>query len=605
MKSSFKLLFLFFIFFIIVGKIVATEIIKVDEKTKKINLSLNSELFVDPQNHFSYEAVSNGSFDDNFKPTKLESVSNGYTNSTIWMRFTIANEGEKKFGGAIEMPIPWSENIDIYVQSADGLSVTNFGSTLPFAERKIDARSFFLPITINPQETVSVYIKTKGSNTITLAPWLYGEKEAAERLTYIAMFNGALIGIILIMILYNISNYISLRDKNYAFYIFYLVGLFFLMGTYYGYNFQIFWEENPQLNANISPLSVAFTFFAALLFSRSFLDVGKNFTKSDKCLILLIVLSAAVCLFCLMVESRSVQAYVLAFMGSLTFLFLVYISAVSLKKMISGSLYLLLAWLSLAVGELVSFMMMLGFIGYDSNIYDLFALSAVLNILMISFAMSARIKDDEMRCELEVKKEHEAAEKLNMSKKELRELNDKLQRKVARQEHELFEKDKEHEKYSIKDDVTGLYKKIKLEDILTNELHRTKRYHYKFSLILINIDGLKDINDTHGFEVGNSLMKEMADLFMRHIRYLDTVGRWSETEYLIVCPETTAENAFVAAQHLQALVEKNKFFFVGQATASFGVTQSQADDALQDIMKRAYDALSFAKEGGRNRAEII
>ncbi|MBW6488836.1 diguanylate cyclase [Sulfurimonas sp.] len=605
MKSSFKFGFLFFIFFIIAGKIGAVEVIQVDEKTKKVNLSLNSELFIDQQNHFSYEGVNNSSFDDNFKPTKLESVSMGYINSTIWMRFIIANESEKNFVGAIEMPIPWSENIDVYIQSADGLSVTNFGSTLPFTDRKIDARSFFLPITINPQEFISVYIKTKGSNTITLAPWLYSEKEAAERLTYIAMFNGALIGIILIMILYNLSNYISLRDKNYAFYILYLASLLFLMGTYYGYNFQIFWEESPQFNTTVSPLTVVFTFFAALLYSRSFLDVGKNFVKSDKYLILLICLSAAVGLLSLIVDSKSLQAYALAFIGSLTFFFLIYLSALSVKKKISGSLYLLLAWLSLSLGELVSFMMMIGFIGYNSYLYDFFALSVVLNILMISFAMVERIKDDEMRCEIKVKKEHEVAERLNMSKKELRELNDKLQRKVTRQEHELLSKDKEHEKYSIKDDVTGLYKKVKLEDILTNELHRTKRYDYKFSLILINIDGLKDINDTHGFEVGNSLMKEMADLFMRHIRYLDTVGRWSETEYLVVCPETDAESALVAAHHLQALVEKNKFFFVGRATASFGVTQVQADDTLQDIMKKAYEALSLAKDNGKNRAEMI
>jgi len=605
MKNSFKFGFLFFIFFIIVGKVSAAEVIKVDEKTKKINLSLNSELFIDPQNHFSYDGVSNGSFGDNFKPIKLESVSKGYTNSTVWMRFTIANVGEKKFGGAIEMPIPWSENIDVYVQSTEELSVTNFGATLPFTERKIDARSFFLPIAIKPQESISVYIKTSGSNTITLAPWLYSEKKSAERLTYIAMFNGALIGIIFIMILYNISSYISLRDKNYAFFILYLVGLLFLMGTYYGYNFQIFWRESPGFNATISPLTVAFTLFSVLLFSRSFLDIGKNFVKSDKYSILLIGFSVIVGLLSIMIESRSIQAYALAFAGSVTFLFLIYIAVLSLKKKISGSLYLLIALISLAAGGLVSFVMMLGFIGYSSYIYDLFALSAVLNILMISSAMAERIKDDEMRCELEVIKEHEVAERLNMSKKELRELNEKLQRKVARQEHELFSKNKEYEKYSIKDEVTGLYKKVKLEEILTNELHRTKRYDYKFSLILINIDGLKDINDTHGFEVGNSLMKEMADLFMRHIRYLDTVGRWSETEYLVVCPETGAESAFVAAQHLQTLVEKNKFFFVGRATASFGVTQSREDDTLQDIVKRTYEALSLAKESGRNKAEMI
>ena len=137
----------------------------------------------------------------------------------------------------------------------------------------------------------------------------------------------------------------------------------------------------------------------------------------------------------------------------------------------------------------------------------------------------------------------------------------------------------------------------KIMEEIDKQKYRKISYEY--------LDDLKKINDTHGFEVGNSLMKEMADLFMRHIRYLDTVGRWSETEYLVVCPQTDANSALVAARHLQKLVEQNKFFFVGTATASFGVAGSHPDDTLQDIMKRAYEALSIAKESGRNRAEVL
>src|SRR3990167_2230930 len=566
MYSSFKFGFLFFIFFIVVGKIGAVEAMKVDDKTKKINLSMNSELFIDAQNHFSYEGVRDNSFSDNFKPASLQSISNGYTNSTIWMRFSIKNEGNADFGGKIEMPIPWMDKIDVYMQSGEGLSVANFGSTLAFDERKINVRSFFLPISIKPLETTTIYIKTKGADAIVLAPWLYSEKEAAERLTDIAMFDGALIGIIFIMILYNLSNYLMLRDKNYLFYLSYLVGLLFLLGTYYGYNYQLFWKESPTFNATASPLTVAFSFI---------------------------------------VDSKPVIMYFSVVLGALVFLFLLYISALSMKKKLSGSNYLLLAWFSLALGELVSFIMTLGYVSYSDNMYDFFALMAVLNILMISFALVARVKDVEMQCEFEVKKEHEIADRLNMSKKELIELNEKLQRKVDRQEHEFLLKNIEYEKLSIKDDVTGLYNQAKLEEILSNELHRTKRYDYIFSLIIINIDGLKNINDTHGFEVGNSVMKEMADLFMRHIRYLDTVGRWSDTEYLVICPETNADNALIAAQHLQKLVEKNKFFFVGTASASFGVTSARPGDTLQDIMKRAYEALSVAKESGRGKAEAL
>lgn len=605
MYSSFKFSFLFFIFFIFIGEVGAVDVIKVNDKTQEMDLSLHSELFVDAQNHFSYDGVSTSLFNDNFKPANLELISANHVNETVWMRFNITNDGKESFSGKIEIPIVWIDALDVYLKSGEELNVESFSSASAFEQREVDARSFFLPISIKPSETATVYMKIKGWNAVSFIPRLHSQNGASERLTYIAMFNGALIGIVLIMLLYNLSNYVTLRDKNYLYYMFYLVGLLFLLGTYYGYNFQLFWRESPEFNTNISALSIAFSFFTALLFTRSFLEVNRNLPKVDNYLILLIILSAVLGLSGLMVDNKSVIAYALAALGALTFSFLIYISAFSMKNKLSGSNYLLLAWLFLAIGELISFMMFLGYISYSDYLYDSFALIVVLNILMISFALISRIKDTEMQCEFEVKKEHEIADRLNVSKKELRELNEKLQRKVARQEHELFEKNKEHERFLIKDDVTGLYNKTKLEDILTNELHRTKRYDYKFSVIAINIDGLKKINDTHGFEVGNSLMKEMADLFMRHIRYLDTVGRWSETEYIVVCPQTDANSALVAARHLQRLVEQNKFFFVGTATASFGVASSHPDDTLQDIMKRAYEALSIAKESGRNRAEVL
>ena len=92
---------------------------------------------------------------------------------------------------------------------------------------------------------------------------------------------------------------------------------------------------------------------------------------------------------------------------------------------------------------------------------------------------------------------------------------------------------------------------------------------------------------------------------LHHVRYLDTVGRWSDTEYLIVCPETDTHNTLTAAGHLQMFIEKSKFFFVGSATASFGVTSSKRDDTLEDVMKRGYQALALAKTNGKNRVEEV
>lgn len=588
MRNSYKF-FLFFIF--LTTQIFALEAIKIDEKSHKINLTPHSELFVDAQNHFSYEAVSKDSFADNFHPVNSQSIAIGYTNETAWIRFSVVNEGEKDFDGTVEIPTPWIDTVEAFAQ---------LGEEIHILSPHNGARSFFVPLTISPMQKATIYIKTKSQNALLLAPMLHSKKSGAERLNYTVLFNGILIGVMLIMILYNFINFIALKNRNYLYYGLYLFGLFFLMGTYYGYNREFLFQSST-----LAPLTVAFSFLAALLFVGHFFQVKDNFPQLKRYIVIFIAATIVFGLFLLLVASNTLVIYLFASFASLVFLFLFYLSAKAYKEGTSGALYLLLAWIFLGLGELVAFLMALGFIGYNLYLYDLFALMVVLNILMISSALVTRISDEEAEFASKVEKEHELSDRLNLSKKELRDINEKFERKITRLEAELLQMSQAYEKVTTKDETTGLYGKAKLEEILTNELHRAKRYDYLFGIIVINIDGLKDINEKHGREVGNSLMKEMADLLMHHVRYLDTVGRWSDTEYLVVCPETDMQNILVAARHLQMLIEKSKFFFVGSATASFGVTSSKRDDTLEDIMKRGYQALAIAKTNGKNRVEEV
>ena len=588
MRNSYKF-FLFFIF--LATQIFALEALKIDEKSDKINLTPHSELFVDAQNHFSFEAVSQDSFADNFHSINAQSIATGYTNDTVWIRFGLLNESAQRFDGSIEMPIPWIDTMEAFVQLDEEMHTLT---------PQNDARSFFVPLSIAPMQKATIYIKTKSQNAIILAPTLHSQKSAAERLTYTLLFNGMLMGVVLIMILYNFINFLALKNRNYLYYGLYLVGLFFLMGTYYGYNRELFFRNNT-----LAPLTIAFSFLAALLFVGHFFQVKENFPQLKRYLTFFIMATLVFGLFALVAASNTLLMYFFAVLASLLFLFLFYLSAKAHKEGISGALYLLLAWIFLGLGELVAFAMALGFIAYSSYLYDLFALMVVSNILMIASALVARIKDEEAEFASKVEKEQELSDRLNLSKKELREINEKFERKITRLEAELLQANKAYEKVTTKDEITGLYGKAKLEEILTSELHRAKRYDYVFGVIVMNIDGLKEINEKHGREVGNSLMKEIADLLLHHVRYLDTVGRWSETEYLVVCPETDMQNILVAARHLQMFIEKSKFFFVGSATASFGVTSSKRDDTLEDVMKRGYQALALAKTNGKNRVEEV
>ncbi|MDT8337930.1 MAG: diguanylate cyclase [Sulfurimonas sp.] len=604
MFRGLKNLSFLFIFFILFSQSSASELLKVDEKTQMVDVTPFSEVFIDNQNHFSYEDVFQETFRDNFKPSNDTSVVSSGAKDALWLRFNIVNASNSTFFGKLEIPIIWLNKTEVYLRTQSKEGNGEFDTLNLSNLEEINARSFFVPLEMKPLQSSALYIKAQSVNKMAFAPKIYSEQKAEERTIYIAMLNGALIGIVLVLFLYNLRNYMTLKDENYLYYLYYLVGLLFLVGTYYGYNLQLLWDSSYKFNENIYYPIVAFNFLTALLLSRNFLKVDKQSAKTDKYLLIFVAFSVLLGIFGI-VGSSDIAAYTTFIFTLINFIFLASISAISMKNKISGSGYILLAWLFLSVGNLVLIGMLLGFIEYKDFIYDVYAVLIVLNILMISFAMVERIRDEESQFESEVQKEHEVASKLNISKKELRELNEKLQRKLARQERELAEKNKECEKFSTKDEITKLYNKTKLEEILTNELHRAKRYNYWFSIIITNIDGMKGINDTHGYEVGNSVMKEMGELFMRHIRYLDTVGRWSDNEYLIICPQTKANEAFTAAEHLQSFVERNKFFFIGKATASFGVTDSQPDDTLQEIMKRGYEALAKAKENGRNRVEAL
>lgn len=597
--------FFVLLFILLALEVGAVDIVNVNNNTGEVSLSPHSEVFIDQQNYFTYEDVSKDTFSENFTPVNTKSISPGHPDDIVWMRFNIKNSGDKLFSGELEIPL-WSTNtLDVYIKSEETFSVKKLDSNLTSNEREIDLKSFFVPLVMKPLASAMIYIRAEGADAITITPYLYGEKKSFERLRYFATFNGVLIGMILIMLVYHLNRYVILEDRNYLYYSLYLTTLLLLVGIFYGYNLQLFWRNSPIFNDWISPVIVAFSFFTGLLFSRNFLKSSNNFPQSDRYLSILMYSFVLLGIFTLLIDSNILIMYLTLFFAILYSVGLIYLSIASMQKEISGSGYILSAWSLFALLLILSLIMMLGFIDYSSFIYDIYGYVIIFNILFLSFALVQRSNDMRILSESIIEKEHDSLYKITKSKVELQNLNEKLEQKIDKQSKKISNIDKEREQFSIKDKLTNLYNREKLEELLANELHRSKRYLDDFSLIIINIDGLGYINDTQSFQVGDSVIKEMADILIKNIRYIDTVGRWSESEYLIICPETNAEKAKIASQHIQKAIESYKFFFVGNVTVSFGVTACLPTDSGQDIIARAYAALAKSKENGKNRVEVI
>lgn len=151
------------------------------------------------------------------------------------------------------------------------------------------------------------------------------------------------------------------------------------------------------------------------------------------------------------------------------------------------------------------------------------------------------------------------------------------------------------------DALTKLNNRRQIEKSLGDEVKRAQRYGRPFSVVLVDIDHFKEVNDRYGHDVGDSVLRELAHLLVAENRISDQAGRWGGEEFLLILSETTLEQALGVASRLRLRVIGHRFARVGKLTASFGVADFQFDDSVKALVRRADEALYAAKTGGRDK----
>jgi diguanylate cyclase (GGDEF)-like protein len=157
---------------------------------------------------------------------------------------------------------------------------------------------------------------------------------------------------------------------------------------------------------------------------------------------------------------------------------------------------------------------------------------------------------------------------------------------------------------SSTDRLTGLYNRYKFEDLFEFEKSQMLRHKTQLSIILLDIDFFKSVNDTDGHNVGDAVLKEFALILRASVRSSDVVVRWGGEEFIVFTPKTTLEQAQQLAETIRDNVKKAFFSHGRQLTASFGVTSFEDEDGLETLIQRADRALYRAKELGRDNVQI-
>jgi diguanylate cyclase (GGDEF)-like protein len=158
-------------------------------------------------------------------------------------------------------------------------------------------------------------------------------------------------------------------------------------------------------------------------------------------------------------------------------------------------------------------------------------------------------------------------------------------------------------KIAITDPLTEIYNRKKFTDELERELQRSLRYRQKLSLIIFDIDHFKEVNDTYGHQVGDTVLQELTQLVREHIRKSDLFARYGGEEFVVLLPESDLQGACVLAEKLREEIEAFDFSHVAGITCSFGVSQYGEEEDSENFIRRADEALYRAKNSGRNRVE--
>jgi diguanylate cyclase (GGDEF)-like protein len=184
---------------------------------------------------------------------------------------------------------------------------------------------------------------------------------------------------------------------------------------------------------------------------------------------------------------------------------------------------------------------------------------------------------------------------LQQAQEALIESNKSLEAKVAQRTEEL-------ERIAYRDSLTNLMNRREINRILDIEISRAQRQKHPLSVLMLDLDHFKAINDTHGHQVGDSVLKSTADSLMECSRKTDFIGRIGGEEFVMLLPNTDYATALKLAERYRKNIENtpsNSIHF----TCSIGVAELELGEQLEKLMQRVDEAMYLAKNSGRNNVK--
>jgi len=170
---------------------------------------------------------------------------------------------------------------------------------------------------------------------------------------------------------------------------------------------------------------------------------------------------------------------------------------------------------------------------------------------------------------------------------------------------DLEAESRKNELLAMMDPLTNSYNRLKFDELLESEMRRSERYNHPFSIILMDIDYFKNVNDHFGHQEGDEVLITLSTIVQQRIRECDIFARWGGEEFIILIPETDSKGAKELAESIRLLIEGFHFHNIGPLTCSFGIAEFSFGKSKRELILEADQALYLSKNCGRNCVSVL
>ncbi len=515
------------------------------------------DLLIDHSKEHSIDWVTDPRQESLFKPANAAIPNLGIIKAAAWARFTIRNPQDRPVEKYLSFEYPLVGSVSLYIPAGAGFQRIDAGCAVKTVPELIPGRYYVFPLILGAGETKTFYLRVVCDANMVFPMTLWTPDALHRQDRKEQMLFGIIFGILLASVFYFAALGVKLKNPAVTWFALYIVCLGMLFSIYQGYLQALFKPLFPELSRVLFISLIGCLYFTGAKFFRIFLNTSSYSPRTDRIMQVLQWMGLG---FIPMnfFDNPLTYLYGVMLVGIGPFIS----SAVSVYFWCNGvpnAKYLVIGWLIAHATSEIDLLRAMNLLPWSAGSIYLLPFGMISAIIFFSIA--------------------------------------------------ILEQTRIYRERSHKDSLTGIYNRRGFDETLATEWNRHLRDRRSLSILLVDIDHLKEINDRYGHSRGDSSLKAVGEIMDRNMKRAgDIAARYGGDEFAAILPETDAAHALLLAEKIRGDVEsipvaKRTSKTEKGATVSIGVGTMVPDNetTMADLINRADKSLYRAKVEGRNR----